>query len=96
MSTGEDRTNRRTATRTPMKEPISLTFEGAALRGETIDLSTRGALIRVKGTIRVAVRFQGQEYQARLVRVVPSDSGVADYAIELRDPIGEISLGPGN
>ena len=93
MSDGH-RSDRRAATRTPMKEPISLTLTGA-LQGETIDLSTRGALMRVKGTIRVNFRFQGQEYQARLVRVVPSDSGVADYAIELRDPIGEISLGPG-
>ena len=96
MSAGEDRSNRRTATRIPMKEPISLTFTGEALQGETIDLSTRGALLRAKGTVRVTFSFKGEEYQARLVRVVPSDSGVADYAIELRDPVGAISFGPDN
>ena len=32
MSAGEDRSNRRTATRIPMKEPISLTFTGKRFR----------------------------------------------------------------
>lgn len=81
---GEDR---RKTTRTPIMEPVSLTFTGA-LQGEIVDMSARGAFVGAKGPVRVRFRFQGHDYQARLVRVVPADSRGEGYAIELRDPSG--------
>ena len=78
---GEDR---RRTTRVPLKATVSLTV---SINGETVDLSARGALVRAKGTVDVVFRYQGHEYQGRLVRVKPTDSGEVDYAIEVRDQI---------
>ena len=90
VSEGERRAgggDRRATPRATMKAPVSLTFTGA-LQGETLNMSPQGTLLRAKGTVHVLFRFQGHEYQGRLVRVVPADSdGGADYGIELRNPI---------
>ena len=78
---GEDR---RRPTRARLKAPVSLTV---TIDGETVDISARGALVRAKGTVHVVFRYQGHEYQGRLVRVMLGDSGEVDYAIALHVPI---------
>ena len=96
MSEGDRReggVDRRATPRAPMKKAVSLTVSGE-LQGETVNMSTRSALIRATGMIHVLFRFQGQDYQARLVRVMSAKRG-ADCAIELRDPVAVFPLSPG-
>ncbi len=69
-----------------MQVAVTMTFKGA-FQGETVNTSSRGALVRAEGIVHVLFHFQRHDYHGRLVRVMPGDNGGADYAIELRDPI---------
>ena len=83
----EGASDRRDTGRAPIQVTVSLSFTGSTLHGETVNVSARGARVRATGSVHVLFRFKGHEYQGRLVRAMPTESGGTDYSIELRAPI---------
>jgi hypothetical protein len=62
--------------------------ESKEIAGETINMSHGGVLLRANGRLPVVVSVLGKRYRGRLVRAVPQDSEITEYAIELQELIG--------
>jgi hypothetical protein len=78
--------NKRRSPREEIKAPLALVLATGSLKGETVDLSREGVLIKAKGQVTMVLNLHGREYRGRLVRATPLENDETAYAIELDDP----------
>ncbi len=80
-------TDRRSSERRPYQTDVALMMAAGTLEGETVNISSQGALIRATGAISVVIKLNGREHRGRLVRATPIDRETITYAVHLDDPL---------
>jgi hypothetical protein len=82
------RDERRRSERQPRNLAVSIAVtEPIELEGQTVNLSTRGVLLRAQGQLPVLVRVRGKDYQGFLVRAFRVAPETTEYAVELLEAI---------
>ncbi len=57
------------------------------IEGQSVDVSSFSLLLTVHGQIAIQVEIKGKQYQGRLVRAFPTESGTTAYGIELEEAL---------
>ncbi len=79
---------RRRAERRKETFPVSVTIPAPIqLEGQSLDFSSFGVLLTSHGQISVQVEIKGRQYQGRLVRAFPMETGATAYGFELEEPL---------
>ena len=79
---------RRRAERSQGTFPVSLTTPAPIeIAGQSLDFTGFGVLLTAHGQISVQVEIKGKQYQGRLVRAFPMESGATAYGIELEEAL---------
>ena len=81
-------TPRRRAERREETVPVSVTAPAPIeIEGQSLDFSSFGVLLTAHGQISVQLEIKGKQYQGRLVRAFPMESGATAYGIELEEAL---------
>ena len=80
--------DRRRAERREETFPVSVTTpEPVEIAGQSVDFTSFGVLLTAHGQISVQLEIKGKQYQGRLVRAFPMESGATAYGIELEEAL---------
>ncbi len=84
---------RRHAERHEETFPVLVTTSAPVeIEGQSLNVSSFGLFLTAHGQISVQVEIKGKQYQGRLVRAFPTESGATTYGIELEEALESTEL----